>query len=123
MIDYIEANFSTYKDIDRQLFLMAPVAFAQDNEQQRAIGMSAIEGFERLIVAGIEIGDVRTEFSPEILATMVMGTLNTLTTRSSQSPLTWKRAMTIKLLQMTLLMIQVKHRSTFSQLLMISPSR
>jgi AcrR family transcriptional regulator len=83
MIDYIEANFSTYEDIDRQLFLMAPVAFAQDNEQQRAIGMSAIEGFERLIAAGIEIDDVRTEFSPEILATMVMGTLNTLTTNWS----------------------------------------
>ena len=80
MIDYIEANFSTYKDIDRQLFLMAPVAFAQDKEQQRVIGMSAIEGFERLIAAGIEIGDVRTDFSPEILATMVVGTLNTMTT-------------------------------------------
>ena len=80
MIDYIEANFSTYKDIDRQLFLMAPVAFAQDSEQQRVIGMSAIEGFEQLIAAGVEIGDVCTEFSPEILATMVVGTLNTLTT-------------------------------------------
>jgi len=80
MIDYIESNFATYKDVDRQLFLMAPVAFAQDNEQQRVIGMSAIEGFERLITAGIEIEDVRTEFSPEILASMVVGTLNTLTT-------------------------------------------
>lgn len=80
MVDYIESNLSTYKDVDRQLFLMAPVAFAQDDEQQRVIGMSSIEGFERLITAGVEIGDVCTEFSPEILATMVVGTLNTLTT-------------------------------------------
>ena len=79
MIDYIESNFATYEDIDRQLFLMAPLAFAQDKEQQRIIGMSAIEGFKQLFTAGLEAGDVRTEFSAEILATMVVGTLNTLT--------------------------------------------
>ena len=79
MIDYIESNFATYQEIDRQLFLMAPLAFAHDKEQQRKIGMSAIEGFKQLFTAGLDIGDVRTEFSAEILATMVVGTLNTLT--------------------------------------------
>ena len=79
MIDYIESNFSGYQNIDRQLFLMAPLVFAQDKEQQRKIGMSAIEGFKQLFTAGLEIGDVHTEFSAEILATMVVGTLNTLT--------------------------------------------
>ena len=79
MIDYIEINFSTFEDIDRQLFLMAPLAFAHDKEQQRKVGMSAIEGFKQLFTSGLDIDDVRTEFSPEILATMVVGTLNTLT--------------------------------------------
>jgi AcrR family transcriptional regulator len=79
MIDYIEVNFSTFEDIDRQLFLMAPLAFADDKEQQRQVGMSAIEGFKKLFTSGLEIDDVRTEFSAEILATMVVGTLNTLT--------------------------------------------
>jgi len=79
MIDYIESNFATYKDIDRQLFLMAPLVFAQDKEQQRKIGMSAIDGFKQLFTIGLDNGDVRTEFSPEILATLVVGTLNTLT--------------------------------------------
>jgi AcrR family transcriptional regulator len=80
MIDYIEANFAGYADIDRQLILMAPSIFAKDTEQHREIGNSAIESFKQLIVAGQDIGDTRTDFSPEILATMVVGTLNTLTT-------------------------------------------
>ena len=80
MIDYIEANFAGYADIDRQLILMAPSIFANDTEQHREIGNSAIESFKQLIIAGQGIGDTRTDFSPEILATMVVGTLNTLTT-------------------------------------------
>jgi AcrR family transcriptional regulator len=80
MIDYIEANYASYADIDRQLILMAPSTFANNTEQQRQIGNSAIESFKQLFVAGQDIGDAHTEFSPEILATMVVGTLNTLTT-------------------------------------------
>jgi AcrR family transcriptional regulator len=80
MIDYIESNFTAYNKLDRELFLMAPLAFAHDKEQQREIGMSAIESFKQLFVAGQEIGDVETTFSPEILAVLVVGTLNTLTT-------------------------------------------
>lgn len=80
MIDYIEANFAGYQDIDRQLILIAPSTFAEDTERQREIGNSASASFTRLITAGIELGDVQTRFSPEILAAMVVGTLNTLTT-------------------------------------------
>jgi AcrR family transcriptional regulator len=80
MIDYIESNFSTYQDIDRQLILIAPSAFAEDTEKQREIGNSASASFTRLITAGIDLGDVHTDFSPEILAAMVVGTLNILTT-------------------------------------------
>lgn len=80
MIDYIESNFAAYEDVDRQLILLAPSTFANDTEQQREIGNSAIASFTRLILAGQEAGDAKTTFSPEILATMVVGTLNTLTT-------------------------------------------
>jgi len=80
MIDYIEANFAGYEDIDRQLILMAPATFAQDTERHRKVGTTAKANFTRLIAAGVEQGDVRTDFSPEILAAMVVGTLNMLTT-------------------------------------------
>lgn len=80
MIDYIASNFATFGEIDRQLILIAPSAFAEDTEQQREIGNSASASFTRLITAGVELGDVRTEFSPEIMAAMVVGTLNMLTT-------------------------------------------
>jgi len=79
MIDYIESNFAGYEDIDRQLILMAPSSFAEDTEQQREIGNSAMASFIYLIETGVSLGDVRQEFSPEILAAMVVGTLNMLT--------------------------------------------
>ncbi len=80
MIEYIASNFATFDEIDRQLILIAPSIFAENAEQQREIGNSASASFTRLITAGIEMGDVRTDFSPEILAAMVVGTLNMLTT-------------------------------------------
>jgi AcrR family transcriptional regulator len=80
MIDYIEANFAGYEDIDRQLILMAPSAFINDQEQQRELNNSAVASFTRLITAGLEQGDVKTDFSPEILATVVVGTFEVLTT-------------------------------------------
>lgn len=79
MIDYIESNFAGYEDIDRQLILLAPSTFAENTERQREIGDSAMANFTRLITAGVEAGDVQTEFSAEILAAMVVGTLNMLT--------------------------------------------
>jgi AcrR family transcriptional regulator len=80
MIDYIETSFAAMNDIDRQLILVAPAAFAEDREQQREIGSSAMDSFSRMITAGVELGDVNTEFSPGILASMVVGTLNMLMT-------------------------------------------
>jgi len=80
MIDYIESNFAGYEDIDRQLILIGPSAFAENREQQRQIGNSSMASFTRLITAGHELGDVQTRFSPEILASMVVGTLNMVTT-------------------------------------------
>jgi AcrR family transcriptional regulator len=80
MIEYIESKFATFTEFDRHLILIAPSIFAENTEQQREIGNSATASFTRLISAGHEIGDVRTDFSAEILATMVVGTLNMLTT-------------------------------------------
>jgi hypothetical protein len=80
MIEYIALNFTTFDEIDRQLILIAPSIFAENAEQQRELGNSASASFTRLITAGIEMGDVRTDFSPEILAAMVVGTLYMLTT-------------------------------------------
>ena len=79
MIDYIETTFSSYEDIDRQIILSGPAAFAEDSERQREIGNSSMASFIRLISAGRELGDVNTDFSAEILASVVVGTLNMLT--------------------------------------------
>jgi len=79
MIDYIESSFAGMNNIDRQLILVGPTAFAEDREQQREIGNSAMASFTRLITAGVQLGDVNNEFSPDMLATTVVGTLNLLT--------------------------------------------
>lgn len=80
MIDYIEARFAGYEDIDRQLILLAPSSFANDTEQQRQIGSTALASFTRLFEAGRELGDTTTDYSAEMLASVVVGTLNSLTT-------------------------------------------
>ena len=80
MIDYIESNYAGYEDIDRALILQAPSTLHNHPETQKALGDSSIGGFAALIRAGVEMGDVKEDFSPEILATIVVGTLNTLTT-------------------------------------------
>jgi AcrR family transcriptional regulator len=80
MIDYIEATFAGYEDIDRQLILMAPSAFINNQEQKREINNSAVASFTQLIAAGVELGDVKTDFSPDMLATLVVGTFEVLTT-------------------------------------------
>ena len=79
MIEYVESNYAHYKDIDRQLIVMAPAAFAANPEQQRELGSSAAASFASLIRAGQEQGDASTAFSAEMLATVVVGTFNTLT--------------------------------------------
>lgn len=79
MIDFIAATFASYEDIDRQLILAAPTVFANDPETQREINNSALDSFARLFAAGQAQGDARATFSPEILASMVVGTLNVLT--------------------------------------------
>ena len=66
-------------EIDRQLIVTGPSALAQDRQKQQELGNSAIQSFQQMITAGVAIDDVNTRFSPEILASMVVGTLNLLT--------------------------------------------
>ncbi|MAT92646.1 MAG: hypothetical protein CME59_08595 [Halioglobus sp.] len=80
MIDYIESNFAGMNEIDRQLIVMGPSALAQDRARQQEIGSTALASFTRLIDAGSELGDIKTDFAPGMLATVVVGTLNLLTT-------------------------------------------
>jgi AcrR family transcriptional regulator len=79
MIDYIESSFAGMNDIDRQLVLVGPTAFAEDQERQREIGNSSMASFTQLIRSGLELGDVNTQFCAEMLATTVVGTLNMIT--------------------------------------------
>ncbi|MBN7796356.1 TetR/AcrR family transcriptional regulator [Parahaliea mediterranea] len=79
MIDYIESRFAAFDTIDRELMISAPASFANNPEQQRRISRGAIDSFSRLIAAGQEAGDARRQFSADILASMIVGTLNTLT--------------------------------------------
>ena len=80
MIDYIESNFAGMNEIDRQLIVIGPSVIAQDREKQAELGTTAMESFVGLIDAGRKLGDVNKEFSPDMLASVVVGTLNILTT-------------------------------------------
>ncbi|MEM9254033.1 MAG: TetR/AcrR family transcriptional regulator [Pseudomonadota bacterium] len=79
MIDYIESSFAGMNDIDRALIVLAPSALASDYEEQRQMGSAALQSFTDLFSTGVELGDVNTDFSPQIMAAMVVGTLNMLT--------------------------------------------
>ncbi|TXS96102.1 TetR/AcrR family transcriptional regulator [Parahaliea maris] len=86
MIEYIETRFAAYQEVDRQLMISAPARFTSDPQQQGKISSDAIGAFARMIAAGQEKGDARTECSPEILATMIVGTLTTMTTNWAIDP-------------------------------------
>ena len=79
MIDYIESSFAGMNNIDRQLVLVGPTAFAEDQERQRELGTSSMASFTHLIQSGIKLDDVNEQFSAEMLATTVVGTLNMIT--------------------------------------------
>ena len=79
MIDYIESSFAGMNEIDRQLIVTAPTALADDREKQQELGSTAIAGFTQLIEDGVKLGDVKTQFSAEMLSSVVVGTLNILT--------------------------------------------
>ena len=77
MIDYMEATISTYKDIDRQLILVVQ-GTSDDRTQLHEVSATLQDHFAQFFRIGQKNGDTNTEFSPELLAEMVVGTLNTL---------------------------------------------
>jgi AcrR family transcriptional regulator len=79
MIDYIGSNFSRYNSIDRQLILMAPTVFANQPQRQREIGNAALASFADLFAAGQAQGDATDTLTADMMAAMVVGTLNILT--------------------------------------------
>lgn len=86
MVDYLESRFASYGEFDRQLILLAPATLANDTEQQRGIAQSANESFRQLFEAGKARGDTNPEFSSDMLAAMVVGTITNLTTSWALDP-------------------------------------
>lgn len=86
MIDYTEANFAQFDEVDRQIIMLAPSVLTPDSEMHESIGVSATGGFVALIEAGREAGEVSTPVSSEMIATVIMGTLNVLTTQWASDP-------------------------------------
>jgi len=77
MIDYMEANMSDYEDIDRALMCINPVSCEESNHL-RDVSDTLQGHLERFFRIGRNNGDTTREYSPELLAEMAMGTLNTI---------------------------------------------
>ncbi|MBT8139524.1 MAG: TetR/AcrR family transcriptional regulator [Gammaproteobacteria bacterium] len=86
MIDYVEQSFTQFDDVDRQIILMAPTMLAPGTDMHEEIGRSAMGSFIHLLEAGRANGEVNTPVSSEIIATMIVGTLNLLTTQWATDP-------------------------------------
>ncbi len=77
MINFLEKNLADYGDIDRQLMLVRPGPEDEHNPLHE-LSDSLQDKFREILAHGQQRGDTSTEFSPEILAEMVMGTVNSL---------------------------------------------
>ena len=77
MIDYMESNMADYEDIDRILMRVSPAAVEDPNHLIDVSNslQDHLEGFFRI---GQAAGDTTKAYSAELLAEMVMGTLNTI---------------------------------------------
>ena len=79
MIDYMEDNISTYSDIDRKLILVVPSSLEEDNHL-RDISVNIQDHFREVFRAGQNAGDLSKQYSADILADMIVGTLNNVMT-------------------------------------------
>ncbi|MFT5481923.1 MAG: AcrR family transcriptional regulator [Halieaceae bacterium] len=77
IIDGLETNLSRYHEIDRHLMLISPGPEDERNPL-REVSDSLQDRFCEILRAGQVLGDTTSEFSPEILAEMVVGTTNSL---------------------------------------------
>lgn len=77
MIDYMEENLAGYTAVDRALILQAPDALEDDNHLREV--SDSLRGYlAQMFRQGQAAGDTNREFSPGLLADMVIGTTNTM---------------------------------------------
>lgn len=77
MIDYMEQNLASYDEIDRRLILVQPTSQEEANHL-REISFSLQDRYAEFFEQGQLNGDVSEEFSAQIFAEMVAGTLNNI---------------------------------------------
>jgi len=77
MIDYMEDNVRNYDAVDRALILVLPTSLSEDNHL-REVSDSIRDYLNRMFSQGQAAGDTQTQFSAELLAVVVSGTLNSL---------------------------------------------
>ena len=85
MVDYMEQNLSTYRAVDRALILIAPSSF-DDKNHLRDVSNSLRDHFTEFFSSGQANGDTTMAYSPELLAEMVMGTINSLMVNWALNP-------------------------------------
>lgn len=77
MIGYMERNLASYNDVDRHLILVSPNSY-DDHNHLRDVSVSLQDRFAEFFREGQASGDTTSRFSPDMLASMVMGTINSL---------------------------------------------
>lgn len=85
MIDYMEQKLGTYEDVDRALILIGPSSF-EDTSHLRDVSNSLRDHFIEFFKTGQKNGDTSSDYSPELLAEMVMGTTNALMANWALNP-------------------------------------
>jgi AcrR family transcriptional regulator len=85
MIDYMVKNIAGYKEIDRQLILVGPAGFDSQNHL-REVSNSLHGHFRSIFEVGQHNGDIANTLSPDILAHMVVGTINNLMVTWAMNP-------------------------------------
>lgn len=85
MFDYMEQNISTYQAIDRALILIMPGSLDDENHL-RDVSDSLRDHLSLVFRKGQARGDTTSDYSPELLAEMVVGTTNTLLVNWALNP-------------------------------------
>lgn len=85
MINYMEQNLRTYRAVDRALILIAPESFDNKNHL-RDVSNSLRDHFTEFFSYGQANGDTTKVYSPELLAEMVMGTINSMMVNWALNP-------------------------------------
>ena len=78
LAETIKIGFGTMTPLDRRLMQLAPTVVAGNPEKEELNRAAIRQSFFRLIESGLEMGDVSTEFSPDVLVLMMLGTIHFL---------------------------------------------